>query len=183
MIEENLDININADISGFRTQLYEADKLAQRFGTAFSTALEQATIKGRGLETVIQSLGKRLSKLAVDTAFQPVEKGIAGLFQSLISGSTNGLKLTPFAKGGVINSPQLFANGGGLGLAGEAGAEAILPLARGSDGRLGVRAQGQAKQPQINVTIQTQDINSFHKSQASVTRAMAQAFNRSQRYT
>jgi hypothetical protein len=47
-----------------------------------------------------------------------------------------------FAKGGVVNSPTLFqfANGGSLnnGLMGEAGPEAIMPLKRGSDGRLGV---------------------------------------------
>ena len=51
-----------------------------------------------------------------------------------------------FATGGVVNSPTFFkfADGGSFssGVMGEAGPEAILPLSRGSDGRLGVTATG-----------------------------------------
>ena len=51
-----------------------------------------------------------------------------------------------FALGGVVNRPTQFrfANGGGFssGLMGEAGPEAIVPLKRGTDGRLGVAMQG-----------------------------------------
>ena len=59
-------------------------------------------------------------------------------------------KVKAFAKGGVVNAPTFFpmANGG-TGLMGEAGAEAIMPLRRTSDGRLGVEAQGAS--PTINV--------------------------------
>ena len=47
--------------------------------------------------------------------------------------------IKPFAAGGVIGTPTYFPlTSGGLGLAGEAGPEAIMPLARGADGRLGV---------------------------------------------
>lgn len=49
-------------------------------------------------------------------------------------------------------SPAYFPLAGGLGLAEEAGAEAILPLARGSDGRLGVSAGGGAVNVTFNVT-------------------------------
>ena len=45
-----------------------------------------------------------------------------------------------FARGGVLTSPTLFRFARGVGLAGEAGPEAILPLARMSDGKLGVLA-------------------------------------------
>ena len=55
-------------------------------------------------------------------------------------------KIVPYAMGGVVAKPTLFqfANGGAgrLGLMGEAGPEAILPLKRGADGKLGVEAQG-----------------------------------------
>ena len=51
-----------------------------------------------------------------------------------------------FAKGGIVKRPTMFAfaNGGygNLGLMGEAGAEAILPLKRGRGGRLGVEGGG-----------------------------------------
>lgn len=63
-----------------------------------------------------------------------------------------GGSVTAFASGGVVNSPHLFpmANGG-TGLMGEAGPEAIMPLTRGSDGKLGVRAAGGASSVQVNV--------------------------------
>ncbi len=44
--------------------------------------------------------------------------------------------------GGVYNTPQLFAFAKGAGVFGEAGPEAIMPLQRGPDGRLGVAAHG-----------------------------------------
>lgn len=49
-------------------------------------------------------------------------------------------RLTAFAKGGVVKSPTLFrfGDGGQFGVMGEAGAEAVMPLKRGPDGRLGV---------------------------------------------
>jgi lambda family phage tail tape measure protein len=47
-----------------------------------------------------------------------------------------------FAYGGVVSSPTNFGmSGGRLGLMGEAGPEAILPLHRGPDGKLGVRME------------------------------------------
>jgi len=54
--------------------------------------------------------------------------------------------IVPFAKGGIVNKPTLFqyAQGGvgNYGLMGEAGPEAILPLRRGSNGKLGVESSG-----------------------------------------
>lgn len=54
--------------------------------------------------------------------------------------------IVPYAKGGIVNSPTLFkfAKGGAMqtGIMGEAGAEAVMPLKRGPDGKLGVAATG-----------------------------------------
>ena len=51
-------------------------------------------------------------------------------------------KIVPYAKGGLITRPQLFPLADGAALAGEAGVEAIMPLRRGRDGKLGVEASG-----------------------------------------
>jgi phage-related minor tail protein len=70
--------------------------------------------------------------------------------------------------------------GGGLGLAGEAGPEAILPLSRGSDGRLGIAAAG-GTGGGIVVNIATPDAESFRHSEVYVTGQIARAVARGQR--
>tara|TARA_Y100001937_G_scaffold111803_1_gene158765 strand:+ start:59 stop:2242 length:2184 start_codon:yes stop_codon:yes gene_type:complete len=51
--------------------------------------------------------------------------------------------IVPYRTGGIVNSPTMFRFGGSnLGIMGEAGPEAILPLQRGRGGKLGVIAQG-----------------------------------------
>ena len=64
---------------------------------------------------------------------------------------------------------------------GEAGPEAILPLARGSDGRLGVRAGG--GQGAVNVTfhVATRDAESFRRAEAELTAMLARAVGRGRR--
>jgi phage-related minor tail protein len=50
--------------------------------------------------------------------------------------------VTPFASGGVVGRPTLFPMAGGAGLMGEDEPEAIMPLRRGPDGKLGVASRG-----------------------------------------
>jgi phage-related minor tail protein len=49
------------------------------------------------------------------------------------------------ANGGVLTQPTVFPMSGGLGIGGEAGVEAVMPLTRGPNGKLGVMAQGASK--------------------------------------
>lgn len=82
--------------------------------------------------------------------FSQLFSGGANLFGSLFSsifslfgfaqgGVFSGGGVIPFANGGVVSRPTLFPMAGGkTGLMGEAGEEAIIPLRRGRDGRLGV---------------------------------------------
>ncbi len=63
-------------------------------------------------------------------------------------GVFSGGNVIPFAGGGVVSGPTLFPmSGGRTGLMGEAGEEAIMPLARDSRGRLGVRANDNSRGP------------------------------------
>lgn len=63
--------------------------------------------------------------------------------------------IVPYAMGGIVNRPTLFpfANGGsiGTGLMGEAGPEAIIPLQRGANGKLGVAGGGGTTNIVVNV--------------------------------
>ncbi len=71
--------------------------------------------------------------------------GIASVFQADGGAWMNGVQL--FANGGaftngVVTKPTAFGMAGGMGVMGEAGPEAIMPLTRGADGSLGVKAMG-----------------------------------------
>ena len=60
-------------------------------------------------------------------------------------------KIVPYASGGVIDKPVIFPMARGMGLAGESGPEAILPLKRGRGGRLGVESSGGVGNVVVNV--------------------------------
>ena len=72
-------------------------------------------------------------------------------------GGTFQRNVTAYAMGGVVNQPTLFkfANGGAgrLGLMGEAGPEAIMPLRRLPNGRLGVEQAGGGAPVTVNVSV------------------------------
>lgn len=117
-------------------------------------------------------------------------KGLGSIFGSLFGagGSTfaqggvlsRGMVM-PFAQGGVIGAPAYFPLGRGLGLMGEQGAEAVMPLARGPDGRLGVRSGGGGRPVSVTMNISTPDAESFRRSEAQVSAALARAVARGQR--
>lgn len=73
---------------------------------------------------------------------------VVGAFSGFGSKSANGNifsngSVVPFATGGVVNGPTAFPmSGGKTGLMGEAGPEAIMPLKRSKDGKLGVESSG-----------------------------------------
>jgi tape measure domain-containing protein len=72
-----------------------------------------------------------------------VNTDVSGFFSPSANGNAFGANgIIPFAKGGIVNSPTLFPFAKGIGLMGEAGPEAILPLSRGPGGKLGVMASG-----------------------------------------
>ena len=77
-------------------------------------------------------------------------------------------------------APTYFPTGSGLGLMGEAGAEAVLPLARGADGRLGVASAG-GSATHVNVTVHASDLDSFRRSEAQVSAMLARAVARGKR--
>lgn len=66
----------------------------------------------------------------------------------------SGGNVVPFANGGVVSAPQFFPMAGSrMGLMGEAGPEAIMPLAR-VNGKLGVRMSGSGGGIVQNVYVQ-----------------------------
>src|SRR6267154_2480939 len=153
---------------------------ASGFARAMTQAFAASVTGGKQFDDVLKSLALRISDLAVRLAFKPLEKSLTSGIESLLSGLTGigGSAATkaegaasgaikPFAAGGVIGTPTYFPlTNGGVGLAGEAGPEAIMPLRRGPDGRLGVSGSGGNT---INVQISTPDLDNFRRSESYIT--------------
>ncbi|MBS7542001.1 phage tail tape measure protein [Ancylobacter oerskovii] len=186
----DLTVEISADTSAFRRELSEAERLARGFGRSVGDALTGAVVKGKEAGDVIRALGLRLSSLALDIALRPVEQGFASLVQGLFGGALGfakggafeGGRVVPFASGGVVASPTYFPLAGGrTGLMGEAGAEAILPLRRGPDGRLGVAAGGGGRAVNVTVNVATPDAGSFRRSEAYLAGLVSRAVARGER--
>ncbi len=165
---------------------------ANAFARAMTGAFARGAAGAKRFDDVLKSLALRLSTMALQTAFKPLTGALGGnldkLFGEAGGGFGGGEALTkalsgaePFAAGGVIATPSFFAlPARRLGLAGEAGPEAILPLARGPDGRLGVAAAGGAG-GNVTVHIHTPDAESFRRSESYLTGLMARAVARGQR--
>lgn len=175
-------------------QLANLDRLSQSFGRSLNTALTRSATSGRSLDGVLGTLGARLATLAAKAAAKPLESGFKSLFD--LSGGSDGEeasptfakgaafrggRVTPFASGGVVAAPTYFPMAGGAGLMGEAGPEAIMPLRRGADGKLGVAAGGSSRPVSVNVTIATPDPGAFRRSEAQVAATLARAVARGQR--
>jgi hypothetical protein len=85
---------------------------------------------------------------------------------------SGGSQIQAYADGGVVGSPTLFPMAGGkTGLMGEAGPEAIMPLKRGANGKLGVQMEGGGGD---NVVI-NQSFNFQANGDDSVKKIIAQA--------
>jgi phage-related minor tail protein len=158
-----------------------ADRVAMSLTGAFASAITS----GKSFEQTVQNIGLSLSKMVVSSAMQPVTQGLSSMLSSAFSGITGGgntIAVQPFADGGIVSRPTFFGSGGGLGLMGERGAEAIVPLSRGPDGRLGLAASGnQSRAAQVTVQISTPDAESFRNSQVQISGALARAVARGQR--
>jgi phage-related minor tail protein len=187
--------------AALRTQMERLAASSDAFGSAISGAFAKGIVQGKRFDEMLRGIGDRFVALGVKSGLQPLEQGVTMAFGAALSAAGSGLsrlaagafantgfsgfgglQVTPFADGGVLSSPAFFPAGRGLGLAGEAGPEAILPLSRGPDGRLGVRAgSGGGRAPVVNVTIATPDAASFRRSEAQLSATLARAVARGQR--
>tara|TARA_R100000353_G_scaffold21836_2_gene19434 strand:+ start:238 stop:1866 length:1629 start_codon:yes stop_codon:yes gene_type:complete len=109
----------------------------------------KGTISFRNLANSIISDMVRIAIQQTITA--PLTGWFKGLFGNADGNAFIDGKVQKYAYGGVVNKPTLFPMANGMGLMGEAGAEAILPLSRGSDGKLGVKSQGGGTNIVVNV--------------------------------
>jgi phage-related minor tail protein len=170
------------DLDGVSAELGRIGTLADGVSRSLSSAFRGAILDGKSLKGVLADVAGAFADIALKAAFKPLGDLVSGAIGGLFAATDPALGgVTAFAKGGVLASPAYFPMGQGLGLAGEAGAEAILPLSRGADGRLGVAASGQAINVTFNVT--ASDARSFAASEAEVSAMLLRAVKRGTRGT
>jgi len=125
-------------------ELSETDLLFKQIETTLSTSLAsgiQGLIDGaKSLKEVFSDILKQLASVFLQAA---VKSAVGGLFQSKDGNVIAQNKIVPYAAGGVVNKPTIFPMANGMGVMGEAGPEAIMPLKRGPSGRLGVEMTNQ----------------------------------------
>jgi len=187
----------DAEMRGMQRTTAETGRDVATMSRAISgelkSSFEGLLFEGSKLSDALRGLGQMMLKAAYGSAVKPVTKqagsalasGLENLLGGLLpfadGGSFSQGRVTPFATGGVVTGPTAFPMRGGTGLMGEAGPEAIMPLARGADGKLGVRTQGAGGPVQVVMNIQTPDVAGFQRSQSQIAAQMSRALSRANR--
>ena len=172
------DLNSSAaQMIRFNEQMSIAKDMSMDFASSFISGLREG-------QSVLESLGNALNRVADKLIEMAMDQAISGLFGNLMGAfgggggimqvnGTGGLfangaafasgNVIPFANGGIVDRPTPFGmSGGRTGIMGEAGNEAIMPLRRLAGGRLGVEAVGSGAQggnvitfaPTTTITVQ-----------------------------
>lgn len=171
----------------------DATSMSRSLSTSIGRAFEGLVFDGKKLSEVLSGVGQSLSSSVLSQALAPVQKSIGsalgGGLQAILGGLSPFAKgaafmsgrVAAFARGGVVDGPTHFPMRGGVGLMGEAGPEAIMPLARGADGRLGVRTGGGGGAVNVTMNISTPDVAGFQRSQSQIAAEMNRAMKRGRR--
>ncbi len=196
MNERTVAVDVTADTSQFDQAMEALNNSTKDFGKTFSSTITQAITSGKSFEDTLRSIGQKFVDLALNQALKPLENVFGNVLSSLAGGVGAGSgipgfakggvfsnqSVVPFANGGVVSSPTPFNFGQRLGVMGEAGPEAIMPLKRGQDGKLGVAAASSSTGG-MNVVfnVNATDASSFKRSEGQITAMLARAVSRGQR--
>ncbi|MDB6178034.1 phage tail tape measure protein [Paracoccus sp. Z330] len=157
-------------------------------------AFDGMVLDGMKFSDALKGIGQSIADTVYSLAMKPVENAISGSIAQGVTGLMSGVmpfanggafaqgRVVPFANGGVVSSPTTFPMRGATGLMGEAGPEAIMPLRRGADGRLGVAAASGGQRPvNVTVNVSTPDVAGFQRSQSQIAAQLGRALARGER--
>ncbi|MCG6901800.1 MAG: phage tail tape measure protein [Rhodobacter sp.] len=171
----------------------EVKVLSGGISRGLRSAFDGLVFDGLKLSDALRGVARSMVDAAYNAAIRPVTSHFGGLLATGVENFIQGFlpfekggaftqgRVMPFARGGVVSGPMNFPMRGGMGLMGEAGPEAIMPLARGVDGRLGVRGAGGGRPINVVMNIQTPDAEGFRRSQSQIAAQMSRALARGQR--
>ena len=171
----------------------EVGQLTTGFSGGLRRAFDGLLFDGVKLSDALKGLARTIADTVYAVAMRPVTNALGGFLAQGVNAMASAVmpfaaggafaagRVTPFAAGGVVTQPVMFPMRGGRGLMGEAGPEAIMPLARGADGRLGVQAQGGGRAMQVVINVSTPDVEGFRRSQSQIAAEATRALARGQR--
>lgn len=194
----NMAVAFDAELRAMRASMAGASREVNVLSSGISRGLRRAldglVFDGMRLEDALKGVARSMLDAAYSAAVRPVTQHVGGLLASGIESMISGLlpfasgagfsqgRVMPFAQGGVVSGPTAFPMRGGLGLMGEAGPEAIMPLRRGPDGRLGVAVHGGGARPvQVVMHVSTPDVEGFRRGQTQIAAQMTRLLSRGQR--
>ena len=171
----------------------EVNTLSTGIGGGLRRAFDGLVFDGVKLSDALRGVARTMADTVYGVAMKPVQNALGGAIAQGLNGLLGGLmpfekggafsqgRVMPFAKGGVVAQATAFPMRGATGLMGEAGPEAIMPLARGADGRLGVQAAGSARPVTVVMNITTPDVRGFQRSQSQIAAQAQRMLARGQR--
>ncbi|SPH17628.1 hypothetical protein DEA8626_01152 [Defluviimonas aquaemixtae] len=171
----------------------EVGTLSRSIGGGLRRAFDGLIFDGMKLSDALKQVAQTMVNSVYGVAMKPIQDAVGGAIAQGMNGLLSGLfpfekggsfsqgRVMPFARGGIVSSPTMFPMRNGRGLMGEAGPEAIMPLARGADGRLGVQASGGGRPVSIVMNVTTPDVQGFARSQSQIAAQMARALSRGDR--
>ncbi|MEM9900652.1 MAG: phage tail tape measure protein [Pseudomonadota bacterium] len=182
----------DAELARMRVSMSQAQGSVTSLSSSISGGLRRAfdglVFDGLKASEALQIVGQSIVNATYSAAIRPVTNHLGGLLGAGLGalgfaqgGAFSQGKVMPFAQGGIVSSPTAFPMRGGTGLMGEAGPEAILPLERGVDGRLGIKSQGGGRPVQVVMNVTTPDVDSFRRGQGQIAAQVGRALARGQR--
>ena len=157
-----------------------ADTIQSSMEDAFMSIVDGTKSAEDAFKDMARIIIKELYKvLVVQQLVGSFKAGGGGIFGSIFGATQaeggawqGGSQIKAYANGGIVGAPTVFPMARGkIGLMGEAGPEAIMPLKRGANGKLGVQAEGGGGD---NVVVH-QNFNFQANGDDSVKRIIAQA--------
>jgi hypothetical protein len=161
-LNSNLESVISGIVSGNKT-------LAESFADLYLGIADQL-FKVLALQHMLNATSGIFSMIPGLSSV--VQTGIIG-GGAMVDTFSKGGVVERYASGGIVSQSTAFPMANGIGLMGEAGAEAILPLSRDSKGNLGVKSE--SSPVSIVFYISTPNAESFKKSEAQIASRMSRA--------
>ena len=182
----------DAELRRMRSALAATGKDVATLEKGLSRGLRRAfdgvAFDGMKLSDALSTVARSRVNTTYNAAMKPVSDHVGGLISQGVGSLVQGIlpfadgapfsqgRVMPFAQGGIVSTATGFGMRGGVGLMGEAGPEAIMPLARGPDGKLGVKG-GASGGTTVVMNITTPDVQGFQRSQSQIAAQLSRALN------